>query len=49
MGVPYARFDQITGWYPAVAEPLSQYITSELTLNEAIEQADSNWARFLME
>lgn len=49
MGVPYARFDQITGWYPAVAEPLAQYITGELTLDEAMEQADSNWERFLME
>lgn len=49
MDVPYARFDQITGWYPAVAEPLSQYITGELTLDEAMEQADSNWERFLME
>ncbi len=49
MGVPYARFDQITGWYPAVAEPLSQYVTGELTLDEAMEQADSSWARFLME
>lgn len=49
MNVPYVRFDQITGWYPAVAEPLGQYITGELTLDEAMEQADSNWERFLME
>lgn len=49
MNVPYVRFDQITGWYPAVAEPLAQYITGELTLDEAMEQADSNWERFLME
>lgn len=49
MGVPYARFDQITGWYSAVAEPLAQYVTGELTLDEAMEQADSNWERFLME
>lgn len=49
MNVPYVRFDQITGWYPAVAEPLAQYITGELTLDEAMEQANSNWERFLME
>lgn len=49
MDVPYARFDQITGWYPAMAEPLAQYVTGELTLDEAMEQADSNWERFLME
>ena len=49
MNVPYARFDQITGWYSAVVEPLGQYVSDELTLDEAMEQADSNWARFLME
>lgn len=49
MNVPYVRFDQITGWYPAVAEPLAKYVTGELTLDEAMEQADSNWERFLME
>ena len=48
MNVPYVRFDQITGWYPAVVEPLGQYVSDELTLDEAMEQADSNWARFLM-
>ncbi|MDE7004161.1 MAG: ABC transporter substrate-binding protein [Oscillospiraceae bacterium] len=49
MNVPYVRFDQITGLYPAVVEPLGQYVSDELTLDEAMEQADSNWARFLME
>lgn len=49
MNVPYVRFDQITGWYPAVAEPLGQYVSDELTLDEAMEQADSSWERFLME
>lgn len=49
MNVPYVRFDQITGWYPAVAEPLGQYVSDELTLDEAMEQAGSSWERFLME
>ena len=49
MNVPYVRFDQITGWYPAVAEPLGQYVSDEFTLDEAMEQADSSWKRFLME
>ena len=49
MNVPYARFDQITGWYPAVVELLGQYVSDELTLDEAMEQADSSWERFLME
>ena len=49
MKVPYVRFDEITGWYPAVGEPLAEYLVGGLTLDEAMEQADSNWARFLME
>lgn len=49
MDVPYVRFDQITGWYPAVAEPLAQYISGELTLDQAMEQANNNWERFLLE
>lgn len=49
MNVPYVRFDQITGWYLAVVEPLGQYVSDELTLDEAMEQADSSWKRFLME
>lgn len=49
MDVPYVRFDQITGWYAAVAEPLGKYFTGTLTLDEAMGQANDNWERFLME
>jgi len=49
MNVPYVRFDQPTGWYDAVAVPLARYISGELTLDQAMEQANDNWERFLLE
>lgn len=45
----YNRYDQPYGWYDAVYVPFEKYLDDEISLDEAMEEADANWERFLAE
>lgn len=47
--IPYSSLSQPYGWYQAICEPLEKYLKDELTLDEAMETANANWERFVLE
>ena len=47
--IPYSSLSQPYGWYQAVCGPVEKYLGGELTLDQAMEAANANWERFLME
>ena len=46
---PIGRYDEPYGWNQAVFQPVLKYMSDELTLDEALEEANANWERFLLE
>lgn len=47
--IPYSSLSQPYGWYQAVCELVEKYLRDELTLDEAMETANTNWERFVLE
>ena len=46
---PYNSLSEPYGWASAVYTPIKAYIAGELTLDEAMETANTNWERFVLE
>ena len=49
LDIPCSAYEQPYGWYDAVYAPLLRYFDDEVSLDEAMAEANSNWERFVTE
>ena len=49
LDIPCSAYEQPYGWYDAVCAPLLRYFDDEVSLDEAMAEANSNWERFVTE
>lgn len=49
LDIPCSAYEEPYGWYDAVCEPMLRYFDDELTLDEAMTEANANWERLVTE